>query len=153
MKTEKSITQEQQANSFRNGALTMDRLLSNPDIIRTIIIVSPGGDNDVQLTLSGKGANTIQIVAYSQPDKNGITHADGWAEWNCSNPATPVARMHLESRYDAQGRSLNKHAFGDWVPTSAENALERVAQAAVEKRAALEVQKTSTNRKSAQHAR
>ena len=142
MKTE--TMPETQACIYQNGVLAMEGVLSNPDILTTVVAVSHGGDNDVRLTLSKKSATRVQIVAYGKRDKNDNIDADAWAEWDCCQPDAPVARMHQKTIFDTHGRAINDLPFSGWIPASAAKTLEWVAQVALEKRAGQENTLTPT---------
>ena len=120
---------------YSNGATAMNDVLTNGIIIKTVIAVEYGGE-EVLITISRKGAMTLQVVAYTQPDKHGNTDTDAWAEINWDNPEKPVARMYTETTFYSDGRLRADGGFGEWIPTTDEKALEWVAAVAVEKRGA-----------------
>ena len=121
---------------YNNGAMAMNDVLTNGIIRKTVIAVEHGGE-EVLITISAKGAMTLQLVAYTQPDKHGNTETDAWAEICYSgNPEMPVARMYTNATFYSDGRIRTDGGFGEWIPTSDEKVLEWVAAVAVEARGA-----------------
>ena len=83
--------------------MAMNDVLTNGIIRKTVIAVEHGGE-EVLITISAKGAMTLQLVAYTQPDKHGNTETDAWAEICYSgNPEMPVARMYTNATFYSDG--------------------------------------------------